>query len=206
MGATNDPSVARRSGQEVGAFMASVGLNQNFAPVADVQGVPDGQTYMRTRMFATTPDKVTMMAGAYLDGLQQYRRVVGTLKHFPGLGGIPADPHQAYVRLDRGLDELDRIDWAPYRALIASGQADVIMTTHITLTAVDPSAPTTVSYPVTTGILRQRLGFQGVIMTDDIGMASLDQYPIREPRVPPILAGNHPFHRPYSPTPPRPPL
>jgi beta-N-acetylhexosaminidase len=198
LGADNDPAYTRRIGQEVGQFMASVGLNQNYAPVADVQNVPDSQTYMSTRMFGWTPNTVTPMTAAYLDGLQEGHHVVGTVKHFPGLGSIAADPHQTSIVLNRSLGDLDRIDWAPYRALIASGRIDIIMTTHITVTAVDPNNPTTVSYPVTTGILRNKLGFGGVIMTDDIGMVSLDQYSIGERVVRAFLAGNDLIESLYS--------
>jgi len=198
LGADNDPARVGRIGQEVGQFMASVGLNQNYAPVADVQNVPDSQTYMSTRMFGWTPDTVTTMTAAYLDGLQEGHHVVGTVKHFPGLGSIAADPHQTSIVLNRGLGDLDRIDWAPYRTLIASGRVDIIMTTHITVTAVDPNNPTTVSYPVTTGILRNRLGYGGVIMTDDIGMVSLDQYSIGERVVRAFLAGNDLIESLYS--------
>jgi beta-N-acetylhexosaminidase len=198
LGAANDPAATRAVGQEVGQFMASVGLNQNFAPVVDVQNVPDSQTYMSTRMFGWTPNTVSTMAGAFLDGLQQDHRVVGTLKHFPGLGSIAADPHMTSIVLNRSVADLDRIDWAPYRTLIASGRVDVIMTTHIVVSQVDPNNPTTVSYPVTTGILRNRLGFQGVIMTDDVGMASLDQYSIGERVVRAILAGNDLIESLYS--------
>jgi beta-N-acetylhexosaminidase len=172
MGDRNDPAYVRQVGVEDGQSMYSLGVNVNLAPVVDVQNVPDSQTYMQYRMFGWTPDKVTTMAGAYLDGLQS-QRVIGTLKHFPGLGDIGGNPHVLQVLQNRSLADLDNIDWAPYRTLLASGQVGMIMTTHITVNAVDPSRPTTVSYPVTTGILRQKLGYQGVIITDDIYMDSL---------------------------------
>jgi beta-N-acetylhexosaminidase len=73
----------------------------------------------------------------------------------------------------RSLADLYKIDWAPYRALIATGQVGMIMTTHVIVEAVDKTRPTTVSNAVTTGILRNQLGFQGVIITDDIYMGSL---------------------------------
>jgi len=172
MGNHNDPAYVRQIGVEDGQSMYSLGVNVNLAPVVDVQNVPDGQTYMAWRMFGWTPDKVTTMAGAYLDGLQS-QHVIGTLKHFPGLGSVGGNPHDFKVTLNRSADDLDRIDWAPYRALLATGNVGMIMTTHVTVSAVDPSRPTTVSYPVTTGILRDKLGFQGVIITDDIYMESL---------------------------------
>jgi beta-N-acetylhexosaminidase len=172
LGNHNDPAYVRQIGAEDGQSMYSLGVNVNLAPVVDVQNVPDSQTYMAWRMFGWTPDKVTTMAGAYLDGLQS-QHVIGTLKHFPGLGSIGGDPHDFRVTLNRSLGDLDRIDWAPYRALLSTGNVGMIMTTHVTVSAVDPSRPTTVSYPVTTGILRNKLGFQGVIITDDIYMNSL---------------------------------
>jgi len=170
MGRKNSPAYARQRGRADGQLMYSLGLNVNLAPVVDVQGVPDSQTYMRYRMFGWTPDKVATLAGAYLDGLEQGDHVIGTLKHFPGLGGITADPHAGAAVSNRGLASLQKTDWAPYQALLATGQVGLIMTTHITLGAVDPTTPATLSAPVVTGILRDQLGYQGVIMTDDIYM------------------------------------
>jgi beta-N-acetylhexosaminidase len=192
VGNTNDPNYARAQGQEVGAFMASVGFNQNFAPDVDVQNVPDSQTYMATRMYGWTPDRVATMAGAYLDGLQSGGKVIGTIKHFPGLGDVGGDPHETAVVLTRSLADLNAIDWAPYKTLIATGQVNIIMTTHIVVDAVDRTQPATTSYAVTTGILRNQLGYQGIIMTDDIGMASLAAYypSIGDRVVQSVLAGN----------------
>jgi beta-N-acetylhexosaminidase len=172
MGNNDTPDQVRQIGAADGAKMASVGVNVNLAPVVDVQQVPDSQTYMRYRMFGWTPDKVTTMAGAYLDGLQS-QHIIGTLKHFPGIGDNGNDPHVYGLVQYRSLDDLNRIDWAPYRALIATGQVGMIMTTHVVVYDVDKTRPTTVSYPVTTGILRDQLGFQGVVITDDIYMGSL---------------------------------
>jgi len=191
IGATNDPKVARQRGLADGQQLYSLGINANLAPVVDVQGLPDGQGVMTQRMFGWTPDKVTTMAGAYLAGEQQDHRVIGTLKHFPGAGDVAGDPHYSAIYLTRSLDELERIDWAPYRALIASGQVGMIMTTHIILTAVDPATPTTLSYPVTTGLLRNRLGFSGVIVTDDLYMEALRyHYSFEQEVVQSVLAGN----------------
>ncbi len=191
MGSRNDPAYVRQIGVEDGQSMGSLGVNVNLAPVVDVQNVPDSQTYMAWRMFGWTPDKVATMAGAYLDGLQS-QHMIGTLKHFPGLGDIGADPHDFKVIQNRSLADLDRIDWAPYHTLLATDQVGLIMTTHITLNAVDSSRPTTVSYPVTTGILRDKLGYQGVIITDDIYMSSLMawSYSLADRVIGSVQAGN----------------
>jgi beta-N-acetylhexosaminidase len=182
MAASGNPASVRKRGLADGQLMYNVGLNVNLAPVVDVQNVPDSQTYMRYRMFGWTPDKVTLYAGSYLDGLQQDHHVIGTLKHFPGLGGIAANPHETTATTNRSQADLMRIDWAPYRALLAQGNVGLIMTSHIVDTAVDPNTPATLSYPVVTGILRQKLGYNGVIMTDDLymkGVAARYTFPQR---------------------------
>ena len=199
MGSRNNPDYVRQRGEQDGRSLADLGINMNFAPVVDVQGIPDGESVMQTRMFGWTPDKVTTMAGAYLSGLQEGGHVVGTLKHFPGLGSVPGDPHQGVVTLNRSVADMDRIDWAPYRALLASGQVQAVMTTHLDVTAIDPGVPTTLSYNVTTGILRDKLGFQGVIVTDGIYMKALgSRYSFEQSVIGAVLAGNDLIASTYS--------
>ncbi len=173
VGASNNPSYARKLGEQDAKIMAEAGLNVNLAPVVDVQGVPDSQTYMQYRMYGWTPQKVAQMAGAYLAGLEQSGQVAGTLEHFPGLGYVAANPHKAVAVNNQSVAQLNSIDWAPYQSLIATGQVGLIMTTHIVVPAVDPSEPATLSYPLVTGILRDQLGYEGVIMTDDLYMAGV---------------------------------
>jgi beta-N-acetylhexosaminidase len=199
MGARNDPNYVRQRGAEDGRELASLGINMNLAPVVDVQNIPDGQSVMGSRMFGWTPDKVTSMAGAYLNGLQQDHQVVGALKHFPGLGSVPGDPHQGVVTLNRSVADMQKIDWAPYRALFAMGQVQCVMTTHLDVPAIDPGIPTTLSYKVTTGALRDTLGFQGVIITDGIYMKALgSRYSFEQIILGSILAGNDLIASTYS--------
>jgi len=190
MGATNNPTYVYQRGQQDGRQLYGLGINMNLAPVVDVQGIPDGESVMGTRMFGWTPDKVTTMAGAYLNGLQDGHHVVGTLKHFPGLGDVYGDPHAGPVALNRSVSDMERIDWAPYRNLIATGQVEAIMTTHVIVPALDPNLPATISYPITAGILRDKLGFQGVIITDGIYMNAIARYPIDQILVGAVLAGH----------------
>lgn len=173
IGATNDPAYARQRGAQDAQALAALGININFAPVVDVQNVPNGEGDLTGRMFGSTPQQVITMAGAYLGGLQQSHQVAGTLKHFPGLGDVPTDPHQTLYMLNRSLADLEQVDWAPYKALIATGQVNMIMTTHVIDAAVDPSAPASLSHAVVTGILRDQLGYTGVIVTDGIYMQAL---------------------------------
>lgn len=171
IGATGNPGYARQRGAEDAQQLYNLGINVNFAPVVDVANTSLGDLGGRT--FGSTPQQVTTMAGAYLDGLQASGHVVGTLKHFPGLGAVPADPHKTLYTFDRSKADLERIDWAPYKSLIASGAAQMIMSTHVVLSAIDPTLPASLSKPVLTGVLRNELGYQGVIVTDGIYMGAL---------------------------------
>ena len=174
IGATNDPSKALAEGIRDASNLASYGFNLNLAPVVDVNTVYNPQLYGRT--FGANPDIVIRMAEAYLQGLQQSGKVFGTLKHFPGLGDVATDPHLGVADVYRSKSQLEAIDWAPYRALIQQGKVHAIMVTHDILHAIDGSAPSTLSYKVVTGILRDELGFQGVIMTDSLTMQGLTAF------------------------------
>lgn len=174
IGQTNNSSQATAAGARDANDLAYYGFNLNLAPVVDVNNVYNSQLYMRT--FGTNPTLVTRMAGAYLRGLQASGKVLGTLKHFPGLGDVASDPHIAVPRLTRSLSQLEAIDWAPYRALIQQGNVHAIMVTHEIVTAVDSSKPSSLSYKLVTGILRNQFGFNGVIMTDSLTMEGITAY------------------------------
>jgi beta-N-acetylhexosaminidase len=176
MGATNNPSYVRERGQEDSQALYNLGINANMAPVVDVSPTPYGEGDLGGRTFGTTPAVVSKMAGAYLEGLQQSHQVVGCLKHFPGLGDVPVDPHQQLYSLNRSLTQLQQIDWAPYATLFATNQVEMVMVTHIVIPAVDGSRPASLSHAVITGILRDQLHFNGVVITDGIYMKSLKQY------------------------------
>jgi beta-N-acetylhexosaminidase len=174
IGATNDPNQARQAGEQAAKDLTSYGFNLNLAPVVDVTNVYNAQMYDRT--YGNTPALVTKMAGAYLQGLQKSGKVVGTLKHFPGLGDVSTDPHLSIPQLTRSKSDLEKIDWAPYRALIKSGNVHAIMVTHEIVQAIDTTEPSSLSPKVIQGVLRKELGFQGVVMTDSLTMEALLQY------------------------------
>ena len=174
IGATNDPGKAKAAGMQDARDLASYGFNLNLAPVVDVTNVYNPQLYDRT--YGNTTALVIKMAHAYLQGLQQSGKVSGTLKHFPGLGDVGVDPHSGVPNLYRSKSDLEAIDWAPYRALIQQGNVHAIMVTHEIVHAIDSSIPSSLSYKVVTGILRNELGFQGVIMTDSLTMEGITAY------------------------------
>lgn len=176
MGATNDTGFVRQRGEADSKALYNLGINTNLAPVVDVQNVPDGVGALGGRMFGTTPQQVAKMASAYLEGLQASHQVLGCLKHFPGLGDVPVDPHEQLYTLNRSLQQLNQIDWAPYKSILATNQVGMVMVTHVVIPAVDPTRPASLSHAVVTGILRDQLHFNGVIVTDGIYMKSLRQY------------------------------
>ncbi|MGZ3673614.1 MAG: glycoside hydrolase family 3 N-terminal domain-containing protein [Ktedonobacterales bacterium] len=176
VGATNNPNFAKQRGEQDAKTLYSLGINANLAPVVDVLNTPTGGGAIGDRAFGSTPQQVTEMAGAYLTGLQENHQVVGCLKHFPGLGAVEQDPHKALTTLDRDLSTLEQVDWAPYASLIATGQVEMVMVTHVVMPAVDPDRPASLSKPMITGILRDKLHFNGVVMTDGIYMKALSAH------------------------------
>jgi beta-N-acetylhexosaminidase len=173
IGASGDPQQAYEQGIKDAQDLASYGFNLNLAPVVDVTNVYNDQLYDRT--YGDNPALVTTMAGAYLQGLQKSGKILGTLKHFPGLGDVSVDPHYRPPDLTRSLTDLNTIDWAPYTNLIKQGNVYAVMVTHEYVSALDTTRPSSLS-PKVIGILRQQMHFQGVIMTDSLTMDSISNY------------------------------
>jgi beta-N-acetylhexosaminidase len=163
-----DPALAEAEGTADARHLAHLGIELNLAPVVDVTQIYNWQLEKRT--YGYTPEPVIRMAGAYLNGLQASGRVVGTLKHFPGLGAVSEDPHRAVPHLAARREDLENFDWVPYRALIRRGDVAAIMVTHMFLDAIDPSRPASLSAAVVTGILRDDLQFHGVVIADALTM------------------------------------
>ena len=174
IGATNDPSKAMAEGIQDAKDLSYYGFNLNLAPVVDVTNIYNSQLYLRT--YGNNSTIVTKMAGAYLQGLQESGKVMGALKHFPGLGDVGGDPHITVPSLYRTKSALSAIDWAPYQTLIAQGNVHAVMVTHEIVTKIDSSKPSSLSYKIVTGILRNQLGFHGVILTDSLTMEGIIAY------------------------------
>ncbi|HLY31525.1 MAG TPA: glycoside hydrolase family 3 N-terminal domain-containing protein, partial [Ktedonobacterales bacterium] len=170
IGATNDPNYAYQQGKTDAEHMKALGLNVNLAPDVDVQLVagPD----QVTRTFGSTPQQVIKMGGAFLDGMQD-DGVIGTLKHFPGLGSATIDAHAGLPVIKSSRQQIEDIDLAPYRALIKAGKVHMIMTTDLLMPAIDPTYPAELSYATITGVLRNELGYDGVVITDALYMKGI---------------------------------
>jgi beta-N-acetylhexosaminidase len=188
---------ALNQGAQVARDMAALGFNVNFAPDVDIQLVrgPD----LGSRNFGTDSQTVITYAGAYLTGMQN-NGVLGTLKHFPGLGAATIDAHAGLPIINRTRAQIEETELAPYRALIATGQVGAIMSTDLLMPALDPNLPAELSPTIIDGVLRHDLGFDGVVITDALYMDGITQrYSMNEAGVLAILAGCDMLEGPMTP-------
>ncbi len=191
------PADATARGTQDAGILHRYGFNLDLAPVVDV-GTANPELTGRT--FGDTPDRVATMAGAYLSGLQAAGSVAGTLKHFPGLGATVTDPHIGLPVLSRSRGEWEATDLAPYRLLLQRGDVRAIMVTHEMLPAVDSNLPASLSPAVVSGVLRDELGFDGVIVTDSLYMGALNvRWSIPQAAVLAVEAGSDLLIGPYDP-------
>ncbi|WP_128378771.1 glycoside hydrolase family 3 protein [Streptomyces cavernae] len=159
---------AREAGRIAAAELRALGINQNYAPDADVNVNP-ANPVIGVRSFGADPQAVARMVAAQVKGYQG-ARVAATAKHFPGHGDTETDSHYGFPVIEHTEEQWATLDAPPFRAAIAAG-IDSIMTAHIMVPALDPSGdPATLSHPILTGILRERLGYDGVVVTDSLGM------------------------------------
>ncbi|WP_405390738.1 glycoside hydrolase family 3 protein [Streptomyces sp. NBC_01102] len=168
LGAGGSRSDARAAGRLAGAELAAVGINQNYAPVADVNVNP-ANPVIGVRSFGSDPESVAGMVAAQVKGYQG-AGIAATAKHFPGHGDTNTDSHTGLPYIHHTREQWTELDAPPFRAAVAAG-IDSIMTAHIVVPALDPSEdPATLSRPILTGILREELGYDGVVVTDSLGM------------------------------------
>lgn len=178
VGATGDPEMAAKIGELLGDELEAMGFNLNFAPCADVFTNPDNQV-IGDRAFGTDPDTVATMAGALAVGLT-LSGLIPCAKHFPGHGDTLLDSHFDLPTLTHDLDRLRRVELRPFERLIA-GRIPMIMTAHIMIPAIDTTHPITLSQQGIGELLRQRLHFGGVVVSDDLEMKAVaDRYSIEE--------------------------
>jgi beta-N-acetylhexosaminidase len=184
LGAGRSAADAHRSAEVIGTELAAVGINQNYAPVADVNVNP-ANPVIGVRSAGADPALVSEMVAAQVNGYHD-GGVATVAKHFPGHGDTAVDSHFGLPEVTHTRAQLEAIDLPPFRAAIAEG-VDTIMTAHVVVRSVDPSgAPATMSRPILTGLLRGELDYDGLIVTDalDMGGATGD-YP---PDVAPVKA------------------
>jgi beta-N-acetylhexosaminidase len=178
VGATGSATLARELGTLVGRELRAVGFDMNYAPVLDIDTNP-ANPIIAARSFGRTPELVTELGLALIDGLQA-AGVAACGKHFPGHGDTSQDSHLELPMLPHAMDRLERVELAPFGAAAKAGVAS-FMTAHVIFAAVDPKHPATMSRAVVTGILREKLGYDGLVVTDDVEMKAIaDNYGVEE--------------------------
>ncbi|MCX5013848.1 glycoside hydrolase family 3 protein [Streptomyces sp. NBC_00555] len=171
--ATGSADDARLAARIAGAELAAMGIRQDYAPVADVNVNP-ANPVIGVRSFGADPGAVAELVAAQVSGYQE-AGVAATAKHFPGHGDTETDSHVGLPVMRHSRAVWEELDEPPFRAAVQAG-VDAIMTAHIVFPALDPSGdPATLSRPIVTGILRERLGFRGVVVTDALDMAGVRQ-------------------------------
>ncbi len=177
LGQTKDAELARKVGALFARELRAVGIDQDFAPVVDVDTNPKNPV-IADRSFSRDPAEVARLATAFAEGLQG-AGVAGCAKHFPGHGDTSQDSHEHLPRLSHALERLEAVELLPFRALARAGIASV-MTAHVVFEALDAGRPATLSRPVM-NLLREKCGFTGCAISDDLDMKAVaDHFPLEE--------------------------
>jgi beta-N-acetylhexosaminidase len=169
-GLTDDESTAQQVGLAMGLELRALGFDIDFAPVLDVH-TNAANPVIGERAFGTTPDTVARRALAYARGLDE-AGILSCGKHFPGHGDTATDSHLELPRVDHPWDRLEQIELAPF-ARAAEARLPMIMTAHVVFAVLDDARPATLSEAVITGLLRKRLHYEGVIVSDDLDMNAI---------------------------------
>jgi len=187
IGLRGDEKEAYMVGVTIAKDIARLGFNLNFAPVADVI-IDEANTEIGSRSFGTDPKLVSNMVIQVVNGLQE-NGVMATLKHFPGHGSTIADSHMGTSVTTRTLEEMEQAEFLPFDAGMKAG-ADMVMISHLTAASIDETSPASLSKTIITGILREKLGFEGIVVTDALTMKAIsDLYSSEETTVLALEAG-----------------
>lgn len=182
LGATRSEEISRKAGKAIGEELASLGINMNFAPVMDVNNNPDNPV-IGVRSFGEDPELVAKMGVAYTEGLQS-AGVAATAKHFPGHGDTAVDSHLGLPEVPHDKERLKEVELYPFQKGMEAG-IDAIMTAHVTFPKIDDTKaisqktgeeiaiPATLSYKVLTELMREEMGYEGVITTDAMNMKAI---------------------------------
>lgn len=188
IGATGDTAQARQVGETIGQYLNDLGFNMDFAPDADVLTNPDNQV-VRYRSFGSDPTLVSNMALEVYNGLES-QNVIGVYKHFPGHGATVGDTHEGYAYTEKTLEEIINNELIPFINGAENG-VDVIMAAHIACPNITGSQiPTSLSETMITEVLRNQIGFQGIVVSDAMNMGAIQsQYTPEQSAVTALKAG-----------------
>lgn len=170
IGATRSPEAARFTGEVTARESRALGIHWALAPVADVNNNP-ANPVINVRSYGQDPQLVADMVSAYIEGAKA-GGMLTTAKHFPGHGDTAIDSHYARPVVKAERERLESVELVPFRQAIEAG-VDAVMTAHVVMPAIDEESPATLSAPITTGLLRDELGFAGLIVTDALDMAGI---------------------------------
>ena len=182
LGAAGSPALAFQNGRIIGEELRALGINVDFAPVLDVNVNP-ANPVIGVRSFGSNPERVADLGVAWMKGVQS-AGIAAAVKHFPGHGDTSVDSHVGLPTVAHDRARLNAVELPPFRAAIAQG-TDLVMTAHIIFPALDNATgvafpdewatmtPATLSQPILTGLLRNELGFSGVIITDALEMKAI---------------------------------
>jgi beta-N-acetylhexosaminidase len=178
LGEAGDEALAHEVGRTLAVELKACGFDIDYAPVLDVDSNP-ANPIIGDRSFSRDPQVVARIGAAMARGLQALD-VAACGKHFPGHGDTAQDSHLELPRLPHGLDRLRALELVPFKAAIDAGVA-TIMTAHVVFEALDPGVPATMSKRAIDGLLRKELGYDGVVISDDLEMKAVhDKFPMRE--------------------------
>ena len=174
IGATGDPSRAYEVGSTIASYLKDYGFNLDFAPDADVLTNPNN-TAIGVRSFGSDPDMTAQMVEQAVKGFQDHQ-VSAVIKHFPGHGGTTTDSHNGAAIVDRSLEELRSAEFLPFEAGIQAG-VDMVMVGHLQVPQViSDDTPASLSSEMITDVLRNELGYDGIVITDSLSMGAITTY------------------------------
>jgi len=185
LGAARSAELTRKAASVMGSELGALGINTNFAPVVDVNNNPDNPV-IGVRSFGESPELVAELGTAYIKGLHE-QGISATAKHFPGHGDTAVDSHLGLPEVPHDLTRLRQVELVPFQQAIHAG-VDAIMTAHVTFPKIDDTRvisrkdgteialPGTLSPKVITGLIRQELGYEGVVVTDAMNMQAITDH------------------------------
>jgi beta-N-acetylhexosaminidase len=188
IGHINDVTYAQSIGKYLGNASKAMGINMDYAPVLDINSNPNNPV-IGNRSYGTTSSIVSKVGRAVMKGIQS-TKTIPVIKHFPGHGDTSVDSHLDLPVVHKSLTELQSFEWKPFEDAIAEG-ADSVMIAHILFPKIDNKYPASLSPTIITDQLRNKIGFQGVVMTDDLTMGAISKnYGMGKAAVQSVQAGS----------------
>ncbi|QTD41335.1 beta-N-acetylhexosaminidase [Sporosarcina sp. Te-1] len=188
VGKQNDRQLNYRTGEYLAELLHAFGYNMNYAPVMDVQSNP-ANPVIGDRAYATNARTVADLGIETMNGMKD-NGMIPVIKHFPGHGDTSVDSHESLPVVDKGMEELVRTELVPFQQAIDAG-ADVVMVSHVVYPALDPKWPASMSGRIINDLLRDQMGFQGVVITDDLTMGAItNDHSVSKAALQSFLAGS----------------